>query len=105
MSRLVAIEAMIEKRPDDPFPRYARAMELRSQGRAADALAAYADVAARFPAYVPTYLMGAQLSAETGDVEGARSWSARGIEAAERAGDDHALSELRTFASTLGSGA
>jgi tetratricopeptide (TPR) repeat protein len=100
--RLQAIEAMIATKPDDPFPHYARAMELRSLGRAEEAFAAYREVRDRFPAYVPTYLMAAQLAAELGRTEEARHWAELGIERARQGGDAHALSELSTLLRTLG---
>jgi tetratricopeptide (TPR) repeat protein len=99
--RLETIEAMIARQPDDPFPRYARAMELRSLGRTDEALSAYREIAERFPSYVPTYLMAAQLAAELAQTDEARSWAERGIEVARAAGDAHALSELSSFLGAL----
>ncbi|MFO0692479.1 MAG: tetratricopeptide repeat protein [Polyangiales bacterium] len=92
--RLEMLEAMIAKGSVDPFVHYARAMELRSAGRLDEALAAYEDVATRFPGYVPTYLMGGQVAEERGLTERARSFFERGIAAARTAGDGKALSEL-----------
>ena len=99
--RLALLEQMIAKGSKDPFPHYARAMELRSLERTDDALAAYEDVAARFPGYVPTYLMAAQLCKELGKTERARELLGVGIAAAEKAGNDHALSEMQTLLGTL----
>lgn len=103
-SRLEMIDKMLAAKPDDPFPRYARAMELRSQGRGAEALEEYGRVTQLFPAYVPSYLMGAQVAAELGQVQEARAWAERGVAAATKADDDHALSELRSFMGTLAGG-
>jgi hypothetical protein len=99
--RLDAIEKMLAAGSTEPFHHYARAMELRSLGRKDEALAAFAGVAERFAGYVPTYLMAAQLAAELGRKEESAGFADRGIAAAQRAGDDHALSELTTFRSTL----
>lgn len=99
--RLEVIEAMIAKGSRDPFHHYARAMELRSLGRTEDALAAFGDVTQEFPAYVPSYLMAAQIAGELGRTDAARTLAERGIERARAAGDDHALSELTTFRNTL----
>lgn len=100
--RLQAIETMIAKGSKDPFHHYARAMELRSLERKDDALAAFDAMGATFPDYVPTYLMAAQVAAELGQAAVASSWADRGIAAAQKAGDGHALSELGAFKNTLG---
>jgi hypothetical protein len=100
--RLEMIEKVIAAGSRDPFHHYARAMELRSLGRVDDARAAFDAVAADFPAYVPTYLMAAQLALEVGDTAGARVHADQGIARARAAGDDHALSELEALRARLG---
>ncbi len=100
--RLSMLEQVLAKGSTDPFAHYAHAMELRSVGRGQDSLAAFGAVAERFPDYVPTFLMAAQLADELGKREDARAWCTRGIETATRRRDDHALSELTTFLQTLG---
>lgn len=99
--RLQVIEAIIAKGSRDPFHFYARAMELRSDGKKDEALAALEQVTADFPAYVPTYLMAAQLAQELGKTDDARRIADVGITRARTAGDDHALSELTTLRGTL----
>lgn len=99
--RLAAIEAMIEKVPGDPFPRYARALELRSMKDLEGALAGLSETAQRFPDYVPTYLMAAQIAAELDQNAAARDFATRGLERARRVGDGHAASELGNFLATL----
>ena len=93
-ARLELLDKMIAAGSADPFHHYARAMELRSLDRLDDALAAYGEVGDRFPDYVPTYLMAAQVARELGRDPDARRWVTRGIERAEAAGDGHAKSEL-----------
>jgi len=99
--RLQVIEAIIAKGSRDPFHFYARAMELRSDGRKDEALAALEQVTVDFPAYVPTYLMAAQVAQELGKTHDARRLADAGISRARTAGDDHALSELTTLRGTL----
>jgi predicted Zn-dependent protease len=99
--RLAVIEAILAKGSKDPFHHYARAMELRSIGRKDEALDALGALTKQHPAYVPTYLMAAQLAQELGRSEEARGFADRGIEKARAGGDDHALSELTTLRSTL----
>lgn len=95
--RLEMIEKVIAAGSKDPFHHYALGMELRSLGRVQDALAAFDGVAREFPAYVPTYLMSAQIALEIADLPRARSLAEAGIARARAAGDDHALSELEAL--------
>jgi predicted Zn-dependent protease len=99
--RLEMLSAMIEKGASDPFVHYARAMELRSLGRPDDALSAFADVRARFPSYVPTYLMAGQVAVELGQIEVARELMTEGLAQARKVGDGHAESELQSALGTL----
>ena len=99
--RLEMLDLMRSKKPDDPFVWYARAMELRSLGRLEDALSAFAEVEAKFPTYVPTYLMAAQVASELGRASDAKSVAERGVAQARAGGDGHALSELTSFLGTL----
>ena len=99
--RLELLERAIAKGTQDPFVRYAHAMELRSLGRGDDALTALLDVRERHPEYVPSYLMAGQLAIELGRAEEARDWLVRGAEVAARAGDAHALSEMQRALDTL----
>jgi tetratricopeptide (TPR) repeat protein len=92
--RLSLFDKLVADGSADPFHYYARAMELRSLGRAAEALAGFRDVCGRFPDYVPSYLMAAQLAQELGELPQAREHASAGVEAAKRAGNEHALSEL-----------
>lgn len=95
--RLALFDQMIAKGSEDPFVHYARAMELRSLGRKEDALEAFDGVATRFPTYVPTYLMAAQVCGELQRDGDAVAWCDRGIAQAREAGDGHALGELQAF--------
>lgn len=100
--RLAMLEQVLAKGSSDPFHHYAHAMELRSVGRRDEALAAFSGVTERFADYVPSYLMAAQLADEMGKRDEARAFCQRGMDAARRKRDDHALSELTTFLQTLG---
>lgn len=101
-SRLELVESMIAEGSEDPFVWYARAMELRSLDRLQEALSAYRDVAAKFPDYVPTYLMAGQVAAELDRGADARVLFERGLEAAAAAGDGHAAGELSAALEQLG---
>ncbi len=100
--RLALFDKLLAEGSKDPFHHYARALELRSLGRDADAFAALVGVTDIFPDYVPSYLMAAQLAQQAGDLAAAKGLVTRGIEAARAAGNDHALSELTSLSDTLG---
>jgi predicted Zn-dependent protease len=100
--RLEMFDKLLAGGSKDPFHHYARALELRSLGRGTEALAALAQVTRDFPDYVPSYLIAAQLAAEASDVQSAKDFCDRGVSAAERAGNEHALGELRDLRSTFG---
>ena len=99
--RLAMLEAMIAKGSDDPFVHYARAMALRGLERREDALKAFADVEARFPSYVPPYLLAGQVATELEREDDARAWFERGLEKARAAGDGHAEGELEVALAEL----
>lgn len=99
--RLELFDKLLAGGSADPFHHYARALELRSLGRQSDALTALELTVGRFVDYVPSYLMAAQLADELGDKPRARELADRGIEAARRTGNDHALSELTSLRATL----
>lgn len=99
--RLEMFDKLLAGGSRDPFHHYARALELRSLGRGSEALAALAQVTRDFPDYVPSYLMAAQLAAQS-DTGLAKDFCDRGVSAAERAGNEHALGELRELRATLG---
>lgn len=99
--RLAALELMASRSAADPFPHYCLAQEYRSRGRHDDAVGAFAQLRERFPAYVPQYLMAAQLLHELGrDVE-ARDWLTAGVSAARAAKDGHAAGELEGMLASL----
>jgi tetratricopeptide (TPR) repeat protein len=99
--RLDMLQAMVDKGASDPFVHYALGMELRSLGRPDDALIAFSNVRARFPSYVPTYLMAGQVAIELGQVEAARELLTEGLAQARNVGDGHAESELSSALATL----
>lgn len=99
--RLELFDKLIAGGSNDPFHHYARAMELRSLGQAEAALVGFSDACTRFPDYVPSYLMAAQLAQELGQVAAAREHATHGMAAATRAGNEHALSELTALLDAL----
>jgi hypothetical protein len=95
------IEKLLASGSADPFHWYARAMELRSLARLEDALTAYHDVRTRFPDYIATYLMAAQVAQELERDDDAREWAEAGVLQAKAKGDAHATRELEQLLTLL----
>ena len=99
--RLERLEQLIAKGTNDPFVRYARALELRGLGQLEAALTALAEVRALHPGYVPTFLMAGQIATQLDKLAEARAWLEQGILAAKAARDEHARSELQSALDAL----
>lgn len=69
-------------------------MELKTSGQLADAWAEFEQLLARFPDYVPTYLMAGGTLAALGRKSEAADIYRKGIEVATRRTDPHARGEL-----------
>jgi predicted Zn-dependent protease len=102
MGRLDVIRKIVAQQPNDPFPRYGLAMELTKQGLSDEAEQTFAELEQRFPDYVPQYLMRANLLVSMKRTDDARGVLERGIAAAQRKGDGHALGELQAALDGLG---
>ena len=100
--RLAMLEKLIAQGTQDPFVRYARALELRSEGALEQALAALDEVRALHPEYVPTFLMAGQVAAQLGQTARARALYEQGVQVAKAARDEHARSELQAALDGLG---
>lgn len=92
--KIEQFEKFVAQYPDQPFARYALALEYRKAGRLEDALATFAALQARAPDYVACYLMAGQTAQQAGKTDEARGWYERGLAAAQKKGDAHAASEL-----------
>ena len=96
MDRIATFKSFIARAPDDPFPRYGLAMELKTRGDLDAAWVAFADLLDGFPDYVPTYLMAGGTLAALGRKAEAAAVYRRGIDTAGRKGDAHARGELES---------
>ena len=99
--RLQMLDKMIAAGTNDPFVRYARALELRGMGDLDAALTALEDVRTRHPDYVPTFLMAGQIATDLDRRDEARTWLTEGLRRAIAAGDEHARSELQSALDAL----
>lgn len=94
MPSLEDLKSLCDSCPDDPFPVYGYAIELKKRGRADDALVAFGELLEKFPGYIPGHQHRAMTLAAVGRVEDARAAFRHGIKVAKQAGDHHAASEM-----------
>ncbi len=102
-SRRESLQGFVEANPNDAFARYGLALEFMNAGEFQPAAAHFRALIEKNPEYVPGYLMFGQLLARMGQKEDARDTLRRGIAAARRAGNVHALNEMESFLLDLGS--
>jgi tetratricopeptide (TPR) repeat protein len=100
--RAASLRSFIARNPGDPFPRYGLALELKSRGDVAGAAAAFDELIAAFPDYVPAYLMAAGVYGDAGRKDDALATLRRGIEVAGAKGDGHAKKELESALAEAG---
>lgn len=101
MPKLETLQEFVASSPDEPLPRYALGMELRNLGRAEEAVTTFRELVRRHPGYVATYLMLGQTLIGLGRADEAREALGLGLEAARKAGDRHAASELQEALDSL----
>jgi tetratricopeptide (TPR) repeat protein len=94
VARVDSLRAFIATHPNDPFPRYALAMEYKNGNRFLEAREEFAVLMRDHADYVAAYLHAGNTHLALGDRDAAREAFARGIEAAARKGDGHARGEL-----------
>jgi len=100
-SRRQMLEEFVARKPDDAFSRYALAIECMNSGDSAAADQHFQVLLQQNPDYVPAYLMYGQLLAREARTGEARRVLSTGIEAASKAGDQHARSEMETLLKEL----
>lgn len=93
-SRFEKLRGFIAARPDDPFPRYALALEHRNAGEHAEAWREFEALISRHPDYTAAYLHAGNALVALGKAEEARALWRQGVEACAAKGDAHARSEL-----------
>jgi thioredoxin-like negative regulator of GroEL len=96
MDRIEQLRNFVAASPEDPFPRYALALELKARGDGAQAAAELQHLLARRPDYLAAYLQLGMLHAGAGKANEARSVLAAGQDVARKQGNSHTLSELTT---------
>jgi len=100
-TRRELLEAFVAQKPDDAFSRYGLAMECMNTGDTTAAESNFRELLQRNADYVPAYLMFAQMLAREARAEDAREVLGKGIAAASKAGNGHALSEMEALLNEL----
>jgi predicted Zn-dependent protease len=95
--RLAILRSFAEKRPQDPFPRYALAMEIKNAGDLPGALGTLEALIADHPDYVASYAPTASLMIELGRSDDAATVLRKGIAAAGRRNEDHTRAHLESM--------
>jgi len=102
-SRIDKIQAMLLEDPNDPFLRYALAMEYRKQDENEKSLQLLAQLANHEePKFVAAFFMAAQQLVELERIEEARTFLRDGIEEARQQGNQHAAAEMSELLSEIG---
>lgn len=94
MDRLALLKEILAQNPDDTFARYGLAMEYSKSGDTDGALAEFNLLIEKHPDYIAGYQMAAQMLVSAERPDEARAYLERGIAQAERAGNQHAGSEM-----------
>jgi predicted Zn-dependent protease len=95
------LRSFAEKRPQDPFPRYALAMELKAAGDAAAACQTFESLIADHPDYIASYAPAAEILVELDQLAEARAMYGKGIEVCTRRDDSHAREHLESALADL----
>jgi tetratricopeptide (TPR) repeat protein len=104
-SRLEQFKELVELDPSDAYSRYALAMEYMSVGNFDESLRQLQEVIRLEPDNHTACFQAGVACRKTGNVEGAKRFWKRGIEAAQRKGDSHAVDKMIEALEILESGA
>lgn len=96
MERIDTIRQMLETQPNDAFLLHAFALESKKAGNLLAARDTLLKLLENQPDYVGSYYHLAAILQELHQTAEAIEWYERGMQAAKKAGDTHALNELRT---------
>lgn len=96
MDRIEKLNEFLKDNPGDSFLQHALALEYVKIEEYDKARLVFEQLLHRDPAYVGSYYHLAKLMEKMGDSKTAIAWYEKGMEAARKAGDQHALGELRS---------
>jgi tetratricopeptide (TPR) repeat protein len=88
------LRSFVASQPQDPFPRYGLAQELRNQGELQSAWETFEALMKDHPDYVPAYFHAGGVLIQLSRTEDAREVYRRGLDACDRAGDGKTRAEI-----------
>jgi Tfp pilus assembly protein PilF len=100
-SRRQMLEEFVAQKPDDALSRYGLALECMNSGDSAAADEHFRALIERNVGYIPGYQMYGQFLARESRTDEARRVLSNGIEAATKAGNQHARSEMEALLNDL----
>lgn len=100
-SRRQMLEEFVAQKPDDAFSRYGLALECMNGGDSTAADQHFRVLLEQNASYIPAYQMYGQLLVRESRKEEARKVLSSGIEAATKAGNQHARSEMEALLNDL----
>jgi Tfp pilus assembly protein PilF len=96
MDRIAKLKEFLQASPGDNFLKHALALEYIKIGDDPTAQSIFEEILTQDPDYIGSYYHLAKLLERTGDTDAAVKWYEKGMEVAKKAGDLHALGELRS---------
>lgn len=96
MDRIAQLKDFLQENPHDAFLKHALALEYIKQQRDGEARILFEEILTRQPEYIGSYYHLAKLLERLGETQKAVAWYEKGMAEAKKAGDQHALSELRS---------
>ena len=96
MERIEQLKSFLQDSPGDSFLKHALALEYIKRGEEAEARKWFEEILTHDPGYIGSYYHLAKLLERAGETDAAVQWYEKGMEEAKKAGDQHALSELRS---------
>ena len=95
------LRSFAEKRPEDPFPCYALAMELKTSGDAEGAWQELEALVAKHPDYIASYAPAGEVLVGLDRLAEARELYGKGIDACTRQNDAHTRDHLESALDAL----
>lgn len=92
--RMLKLQSMLEKQPNDTFLLYGIALEYKKAGQTSEAIEYLDRVIQADPGYCYAYHQKGLIHESTGDIDAARQTYRQGISAAGQKGDLHAKGEI-----------
>ena len=99
--RMLKLQAMLARTPEDTFLLYALAMEYKKAEDFPAAVRYFGEVIRRDPGYCVAYHQAALAHEAAGDIGAAKRTFLEGIAAATRKGDQHAKDEMEAALAML----